>query len=81
MAINPGHAATPHGPVKIQAEIPVEITPELRLTAARPVDMTPGQALPLAERLTLAAMMRQAAMMPARRSRRVRSAGLMTVAA
>ena len=57
--------------MKNKADSPVEISPELRLTAVKPVDLTPGQALHLAERLTVAAMMRQAALMPARRTRRL----------
>lgn len=49
----------------------VTISPDLRLNLPTGgVVLTPAEALQLAERVTLAAMLRQAALMPARGSRR-----------
>jgi len=49
---------------------PVTVTPDLRISSNGDVALTPVEALQFAERVTLAAMLRQAALMPARRSRR-----------
>lgn len=48
----------------------VTVTPDLRISSRGDVALTPVEALQFAEQVTLAAMLRQAALMPARRSRR-----------
>lgn len=49
---------------------PVIVTPDLRISSNGDVALTPVEALQFAEQVTLAAMLQQAALMPARRSRR-----------
>ena len=48
----------------------VTVTPDLRISSRGDVALTPVEALQFAEQVTLAAMLWQAALMPARRSRR-----------
>ena len=52
----------------------ITVSPDLRISSNSEVALTPVEALQFAERVTLAAMLRQAALMPIRR-RRVASIG------
>ena len=54
----------------ITRDLPFTVSTDLRISSDRDVALTPIEALQFAERVTLAAMMRQAALMPSRGPRR-----------